>query len=385
MDKGGYMAIIKNLYLWLIKGISLWSYKSQLDKNMVVVIVDFEEDINEFLSFIEREEPNNDYKITVFHHSRIKNKIKIIRNVNYIERNIFNKIKMIRIMQKSLFIVVDNYIVELGSIKLNSSKVCIQIWHANGALKRFGLNKSNEYSPQDIKRYINVYKKYDKIIVGSEKMIDVFRDSFAINEEDIFMKIGSLRTDKYFRDVEHKTNFKIGKSKKVILYTPTYRDTENELKLNINEMNKLKTEGYSLVIRTHPAIEVDLPKSLSDFVINGNEFSLQYLIEVSDILVTDYSSIAMEFSILNKPIYFYCYDLESYKKDTGLIKQFEKEICSPVYKDTPSLEEAILTKVVQASDVQIFNEKWNTYTTGDACESLLMYLELRKKKYEVTN
>ena len=379
------MTIIKSIYLWLIKYISFWSYKSQLDKNMMVIIVDFEEDINELLSFIEKERVDSNYKITVYYHSRIKSKLKIIKSVNYIEKNFFNKIKMIKSIQKSLFIIVDNYVVELGSIKLNTSKICIQIWHANGALKRFGLNKSNEYSPRDIKRFINVYKKYDKIIVGSEKMIDVFRDSFAINEEDIFMKIGSLRTDKYFREAEHKTNFKIDKSKKIILYTPTYRDTENELKLNINELNKLKTEGYSLVIRTHPAIEVDLPKSLSDFVINGNEFSLQYLIEVSDILVTDYSSIAMEFSILNKPIYFYCYDLELYKKETGLIKQFEKEICSPIYKDTPSLEEAILTKVVQASDVQIFNERWNTYTTGDACESLLMYLELRKKKYEVTN
>jgi teichoic acid glycerol-phosphate primase len=356
---------------------------------MIVVIVDFEEDINEFFSYIEREKRLSNYRIIVFHHPRICGKLKVIKNVTYIEKNAKSKLKMIRTMQQALFIIVDNYVVELGAIKLNPSKVCIQIWHANGALKKFGLASAHPYSQQDIGRFTSVYKQYDKILVGSEKMKSLFKDAFRIENDEIFMECGTLRTDKYFKQIAisgHLENaLSVKNRKKILLYAPTYREGQNELKLKSTEMNKLKAEGYTLIIRTHPAIKSLIPDELKDFVVDGNDFQLHELLTLSDLLITDYSSIAMEFSILSKPIYFYCYDLDEYRERTGLISEFEKQVCSRIYKDTRALEEAILKDVVKAKDVQLFNEKWNKYTTGSACESLLSYVELRNKNYEISN
>lgn len=387
-SKGEKMSFGKTFYLWVIKLISFFSYKKTLKSNLIVIIVDFEDDINEFISYVDKENLINEYLIKIYYHPRIKGKLKVINNVEYIERKFSNKFKMIRYIQEALFIITDNYVVELGAIKLSPEKVCIQIWHANGALKKFGLASPYRYSTPDINRFKNVYKQYDKIVVGSRMMSKIFKDAFGIIEDDVLLKCGTLRTDKYFEQssvsVKLEKALSHTKSKKVILYAPTYREWEHELKLNINEMNKLKTEGYTLIIRTHPAVKTTIPKEFNGFVVNGNDYYLDELLKVSDILITDYSSIAMEFSILKKPIYFFCYDMEHYREKTGLIDQFEDEVCSPIYKDTKTLQNAILDEVVQAEDVHIFNEKWNTYTSGNACASLVSYMELRKRKYETT-
>ncbi|SIT70973.1 CDP-glycerol glycerophosphotransferase, TagB/SpsB family [Edaphobacillus lindanitolerans] len=380
--------MLKKTYLLLISLISNIYYRKKLSKKKIVILVDFEEDINELLGYLETHNLVGDFQITVYFNPRIRDKLMSHKDIRYREKKLWNTLGMVKEIQSCLFVILDNYVAEIGAMKWNASKTCIQIWHANGALKKFGLFNEDNYRYSDLKRYRNVYRRYDKILVGSSEMKGVFKKAFQV-EDGAFLETGTLRTDKYFRIPESDGKLSellaSKKDKQVVLYTPTYREGENHFAFTSEELEKWRERGYIFIVRAHPTVNFKVPDGLSDFLINGQEFLLHELLFAADILITDYSSIAMEFSLLNKPIYFYCYDIEQYRQSPGLIDGFEEQICSPIFKDAKALLEAVSGELVKPADVEAFNRRWNTYTDGSACASLLSFLELREKEHELSS
>src|SRR5699024_12558819 len=106
-----------------------------------------------------------------------------------------------------------------------------------------------------------------------------------------------------------------------LFYAPTYRDNEldiGELKLDIEKMYQAFKHDYVLLLRLHPAINGEFQNKYPGFVINvSGNYNINHLLVITDILITDYSSIPFEFSLLNKPMVFFAYDLED-RKSTRL-------------------------------------------------------------------
>src|SRR5699024_10134934 len=118
-----------------------------------------------------------------------------------------------------------------------------------------------------------------------------------------------------------QTEFPIFKEKKVILYAPTYRDNELDMKsvqLDLKKMYKSLKYDYVLILKLHPAVNGTFENKYPGFVYNLSSYpNINHLLVISDLLVTDYSSIPVEFSLLNKPMIFYAYDLDDYAASTG--------------------------------------------------------------------
>ena len=72
----------------------------------------------------------------------------------------------------------------------------------------------------------------------------------------------------------------------------------------------------------------DFSTRYPDFVVDvsSDQYEINDLLVVADYLITDYSSISYEFSLLQKPMIFFTYDLEEYKQSRGVLEGFEK-IC----------------------------------------------------------
>src|SRR5699024_6373229 len=124
----------------------------------------------------------------------------------------------------------------------------IQLWHAAGAIKRFGLEDPSNVnrSTSAMKRFQQVYDRFDYVVSGSDKMATIFMKSFGIKNESRILKTGIPRTDFFFHQEKMdsikedlRKRYPLIDKKKVILYAPTYREsdlTESRIALDLDMM-----------------------------------------------------------------------------------------------------------------------------------------------------
>ncbi len=303
--------------------------------------------------------------------------------------NVLDQLKSIYHLATSKYIFVDNYFGFLAETNFKPEVECIQLWHASGAIKKFGLQdesiKTRGQKAQQ--RFLKVYEKFDRVIVGSDIMATFFKDAFNLSNEKI-LRTGIPRTD-FFFDKKHQrdviSNFYLKypmlKTKKKILYAPTYRDNELEdfkLKLELEKMQNQLGEEFVLLLRLHPAVKntVDYSQVYPGFVYNFSteEFTINELLLMTDILITDYSSIPYDFSILGKPMIFFAYDLEKYKKERGLWDQYETMLPGPVVTGTKEIIDTIEKNRFNLAEIETYSKRWNKYSVGSSSANLVDYL-----------
>lgn len=308
------------------------------------------------------------------------------RKILYFEsKNIINWFKSIYHLATSSHIIVDNYYGFLAVTDFKPNVTCVQVWHAAGAIKQFGLEDltNDTRSTRAMRRFQSVYNRFDHIIVGSDEMIDIYKRSFGLIEER-FVKTGIPRTDYFFNDIEKqqainkmRTDYPVIQDKKVLLYAPTYRDNElgkAKLALDLKRMYDAFKYEYVLFLRLHPAVSSEFENKLPGFVYNvSNHPSINDLLTITDVLITDYSSIPFEFALLDKPMIFYAYDLDEYAESRGLWKDYEARVPGPVVRSNSELIEVIALEDFQEEKVQPFAETWNKYSNGDATANFVEY------------
>ena len=163
--------------------------------------------------------------------------------------------------------------------------------------------------------------------------VTIWQRAFLLSEKNIAC-IGLPRNDDLVSlnrsDVIDQIKSKLGlpKGKKVILYAPTFRDYEKKdgkyliltPPIDLNKWKKCLGEEYILLFRAHPSIvEVMNVNNNDNFVINVSDYpALNDLMLVSDMMISDYSSILFDYSILGRPMFSFAYDYEAYTKGRGV-------------------------------------------------------------------
>lgn len=355
----------------------------------VVFLISFEENPAAILKQMEHDKviPNT----VVFYDPRL-NVTKISLDFLKLKpKNIAQFIPLIFHLNTAKVIVTDNYFVELAGLKLRHGASCIQIWHANGALKKFGWEDkaAQQRTAVDKKRFQAVYKRFTNVVVGSDEMATIFQKSF-LQDEAQMLKIGVPRTDYFFDEakLQASTDWTLNSlklsNKKKLLYAPTFRDDElhsTSLHLNIAEMKQALGDDYQLILKLHPSISNDLEKLEDDFIVYANkETPIETLLPVVDILITDYSSIPFEFALLEKPMIFYTYDLQEYNKARGLSDDYLETIPGPHVFTTTELIEEIKKASFDLGKVRQFAAKWNKYSDGHSSARFVSLLKERLEK-----
>lgn len=287
----------------------------------------------------------------------------------------------------SKVVIVDNYYGFLSAITFRKDVTVFQIWHASGAIKQFGLmDPSTKNRSQKAKdRFQRVYNQFDKIIVGSEAMSTIFQQAFGLPESRM-LRTGMPKTDVFFDkeaiDIIQKQmilKFPYLEGKKIILYVPTYRDNELDhfhLALDLVKMNQALSNEYIVLLRLHPAIknQVDL-NSFDGFVYDFSQYKkLNDLLFITDILITDYSSIPFDFSLLQKPMIFFPYDLKEYEAARGFWEPYDKMVPGPIAYSTEEIIEIIQGKKFCTSAADRFRMKWNEYSKGHSSEKVASWI-----------
>jgi CDP-glycerol glycerophosphotransferase (TagB/SpsB family) len=297
-------------------------------------------------------------------------KIIFSRKIRYSQ----DKIELYFKLLFSKVIVIDSGFDCLNHFKLRENQKIVQVWHACGAFKKIAFDLSF-YNKKTIRGFYNQFSQYDSFIVSSENIRGIYASAHKINK-DVVKALGIPRTD-LILDLKHKenslekfyNNWPELKNKTIILYSPTLRD-QRVFNPNINweALNNSLNENEIFIIKRHIAMNYDIleGKTFSKirYLDNESTFTLMF---ASDLMITDYSSVIFEYSLLNKPVIHYCPDYEEYIHERDFYLNFPDDLYGTLVKDSDVLIKAI-RKELTHGDIDIQKLKEFKQKNMEACD-----------------
>ncbi len=245
----------------------------------------------------------------------------------------------------SKFVFLNDNFMPMASLKFSKDAIVTQLWHAEGAFKRFGL--SAPLTDEIREREKKCSQRLDYIVCTSKNVVPIYAEAFGVDESKI-LSLGSPRTDRLFNnDIE---NLRVGfdkkypecKGKKLILFAPTFRDSAEKDAALLSGIDSKKFAAelpeYALLTKLHPQIHSSKP---IDGATDVTSEDIGMLTLICESVITDYSSVCMDFALLSKPCFFYAFDLEEYEDERSFYFDYESYVPGPVAKDFDSLIENI--------------------------------------------
>jgi len=256
--------------------------------------------------------------------------------------------------------------------------VFLETWHGTPLKKLvFDMDEVVSASPMYKKTFYIQSRSWDYLVAANKFSEEVFKRAFVYDKP--MLKYGYPRNDILHADnrdsiaASIKKKVGIPKDKKVILYAPTWRDDEYyesgkykfDLKLDLRKMRDALSDEYAVILRTHYFIADNLDVAgLEGFVYNLSKYDdIAELYLISDILITDYSSVFFDYANLKRPMLFFTYDLDKYRDVLrGFYIDMEKELPGPLLFTTEEIIEAIENiNAVNAKYAAIYNEFYDRF------------------------
>lgn len=215
-------------------------------------------------------------------------------------------------------------------LEKKEEQIILSTWHGT-PLKRLVFDMNNVTSAnKNYKRdFYYQSRNWDYLIAANEYSEHIFERAFMYPKSNILTygyprnDILSTYNNQYKNLLKEKLNIPL--DKKVILYAPTWRDDEYhaagqykfKLQLDLEKMQNILGDDYVIVLRMHYFIsdKIDL-SCFKGFAFDFSKYNdINDLYIISDLLITDYSSVFFDYANLKKPILFYTYDLNKYKDE----------------------------------------------------------------------
>jgi CDP-glycerol glycerophosphotransferase (TagB/SpsB family) len=288
-------------------------------------------------------------------------------------------------------IVLDDYTNLISKSFLRKETEVMQLWHAFGAFKTFGFSRA-EVGENDSNVFQNMknHRSYDYEIVSSENVRRCYAEGFGIPLSNVYAT-GIPRTDMFLNDKYKKdarddfyTRYPQFKDKKIILFAPTFRgykkaDAYYPMNLfRVDEFMDKVGDEYVLLIKHHPYVKTKhpIPSEYRDRVVDMSNLSeVNMLLFVTDILITDYSSIIYEAALLNIPMIFYAFDLEEYTMERDFYFPYKQFIPGMAVKEQDRIAEVVVKQQFDYEQLQSFVEKYFNHLDGHASDRVTDLIE----------
>lgn len=274
-------------------------------------------------------------------------------------------------------------------------QIYLQTWHGT-PLKRLAHDiivpegttfyRSHMSADAMKKTYDNDVKKYTYMISPNRFCTEVFQSAFQIDRNRL-IETGYPRND-YLSNVTEdeiltiRSRLHIPEDKKVILYAPTWRDNQFtmggytfELKVDFKKWKRMLGDEYVIVFKPHYLITstYEHAPELEDFVYDIDaKADIADLYVISDIMITDYSSVFFDYAILNRPIYFYMYDIEEYADELrGFYLDINKDLPGERFREEDAMLMAIKHHIFDYERLRNFNGRFNNCEDGHASQRVI--------------
>ncbi len=286
-------------------------------------------------------------------------------------------------------------------IPLRKGTKIYQLWHACGAFKKFGMSTA-ELIFGDNRKSLEKYPNYGNlsyVTVSSPEVIWAYEE--AMNLKDTKTQVvatGVSRTDvfydQHFIEQSKAAVYSVcpaAENKKIILYAPTFRGrvakAESPDCLDIPAMKRALGDEYVLLIKHHPFVKQPpvVPEDCADFAMDVTKsLEIDQLLCASDVCVSDYSSLIFEYSLFERPMIFFAYDLDDYFDWRGFYYNYDELTPGPVVQETEEIIDYIrhLDARFDQAQVHAFKEKFMSSCDGHATDRImaLVYAETKNKR-----
>lgn len=295
--------------------------------------------------------------------------------IKYVFNMIEYTLKAMYYLATSKVCVTESYCVPISFLKHKKELKILQIWHASGAVKKFGYQTLNtaEGKSKEIAELMCMHKNYDYVIAPSEITKNIFSEAFNIEKEKI-VKFGLPRLEyitnkKYDKTNEIYIKYPELKNKEVILYVPTFRKGKS---IDLSEMLNfpMNKEKYKLIIKLHPLENANIPEEYNI----DSKYTTYDLIKIADYIITDYSILSIEASILEKPVFLYLYDLEEYNKNRGLNINLLEELKTFTSKSFNGIMNKIENNDYNLAEIIKYRNKYIEIDTTNAINDLSNFI-----------
>ena len=332
--------------------------------------------------------------------SRLLTKERSLKALGYIGHVIRQELAILG----SDVVVLDTYCIPASMLPHRSGTKVVQIWHALGAIKKFGWQTVGMQggSSERTARLMRMHRGYDFIACAGEVTADAFCEAFRADRSSI-VKLGLPRID-YIKSVASgerredmrrriytrypelagsradgsRADRQERPPKKLILYAPTFRRSGP---VDVNSLLRaIDADSFDVVVKLHPLYRGEAspedhaaPEGLT--VIYDEEFSSYDWLAAADIIISDYSSFVIEATLADRPLYVYAYDIEEYSRETGLNTDFGAEPIAPyVYGDAETLAKA-LAEDYDFGALHAFRDRYIDIDTDRCTAALADFIE----------
>lgn len=359
-------------------------YKNQpIDENKVVFVeIRLAEISNSFRELYDELRNNYDYEI---HTHFLRNSF--VPRDQYIE----NCKKMLEDIATAKYVFVNEASDIISCVDLRQETVITQLWHGCGAFKRFGMSTADKifgFNGAEQKRH-PFYKNYSYVTVSSPEVIWAYAEAMDLEDrKEIIRPVGVSRTDVFYKQeitdqaFEHLyEKFPAAKGKKIILFAPTFRgrvaNAQTPDCFDLKMFAEHFADEYVVVFKHHPLVKVlpEIPEEYVDtFAYDATHtMTIEDLLCVSDICISDYSSLIFEYSLLERPMLFYAYDLDDYFDWRGFYYDYDALTPGPICKTNEEMVDYIehIEERFNKQEVIDFKNKFMSACDGHATERII--------------
>ncbi|MBW1605516.1 CDP-glycerol glycerophosphotransferase family protein [Lactobacillus sp. Sy-1] len=286
----------------------------------------------------------------------------------------------------------------------NRRTTYIQTWHGT-PLKKLGVDIDNVEMPgtdttKYHRRFVAETRRWDYLIAPNQYSKVIFKRAFQFHNQ--FLDIGYPRNDVLYSDnnkiaIQSLKRELLGNSTAhVITYAPTWRDDQYitrgqykfELPFDLKRFFEVVADDTILIIRPHYLIKDHI--NITGFedrvrILADEDISSIYLI--TDLLITDYSSVMFDFANLNRPMLFYSYDLEHYRDQLrGFYFNYQTELPGPLTTNQDQFFDQLARYTVDGTfkneydKMKLFREKFCSWESADSSEQVVKII--RGEVYE---
>lgn len=292
-----------------------------------------------------------------------------------------NVVKFLKLYASSRVVIVDDYFRLLNLVDKRDEVKLFQLWHACGAFKTFGFTRLGKKGGP--KQTDPNHRMYDYAIVSSQEIAKHYAEGFGLSDENV-VATGIPRTD-IFMDTQYAESVRNRfyekhpqlKNKKIMLFAPTFRGNGQMSAFypmsafNPQEVYEELGGEYAILIKLHPFCpeRFEIPEHYKNVIIDlSDDDELNDLLFVTDLLVTDYSSVVFEASLLNIPMMFYAYDLYDYISSRDFYYDFEGFVPGKIVFSQRELVESICQKDFEQQRVDGFKNKFFDHLDGKSSQ-----------------
>lgn len=214
---------------------------------------------------------------------------------------------------------MSEYVIDAGTLnrhsKISQDQVRVSVWHGVPYKKMF-----IDYNIKNLYSALNYQRGYDYMISSSKFYSEKFLKNSMMYGGKI-LELGTSKMDSNFKTEIELKNLKkdFGIEKKIVLYVPTFRE-KGKISLPFDAEKLLDNIGdeYVLLVKLHYLNE--LKKINNDRVIDVTNYdNIGNLLSISDVVISDYSSVIFDYSLFNRPLILFQYDFEEYNEDRSFM------------------------------------------------------------------